>query len=307
MLRRQGVTAMVLESGSALGREAEAVRHQVRKARVRDDGDMSSPSLSLSGLLPEDSAWMPVEGGESNATVLHDANRSRYAKIVHRTHADALAAERDRIGWLSGTGIPGPRVLDWRTTEHGAALITSTVAGLSADRLDPAQLATSWRSITETLLRLHSVSAAACPYSRTLDEMMTLARATVAESRVQPEFLPEHLMDTPPAMILESLERDFPLREEQERADAVVCHGDFCLPNILIDPDTSLVTGLIDLGRLGRADPYADIALLLTNARETWPDDNTARRADHDFATRYGITLDPDRLDFYLRLDPLTW
>ena len=22
---------------------------------------------------------------------------------------------------------------------------------------------------------------------------------------------------------------------------------------------------------------------------------------------RYGITLDPDRLDFYLRLDPLTW
>ena len=268
---------------------------------------MSSSSLSLAGLLSEASAWTPVDGGESGASVLHDANRSRYAKIVHRTHADALAAERDRIEWLSGTGIPGPRVIDWRTTEHGAALVTSAVAGVSADRLGPAQLAASWPSITDTLLRLHSIPVSACPYNRRLDEMMTLARATVAENRVHPEFLPEHLLDTPPAVMLESLERDFPLRQEQEDDDAVICHGDFCLPNVVIDPETSLVAGLIDLGRLGRADPYADIALLLVNARETWPDDDTARRADDDFASRYGITLDPDRLDFYLRLDPLTW
>ncbi|GAB3616886.1 hypothetical protein GCM10027416_14430 [Okibacterium endophyticum] len=72
-------------------------------------------------------------------------------------------------------------------------------------------------------------------------------------------------------------------------------------------PGTSCVTGLIDLGRLGRADPYADIALLFANARETWPDEDTARHVEHDFASRYGIALDPDRLDFYLRLDPLTW
>lgn len=269
---------------------------------------MPSASRSLPGLLPEESVWTPVKGGESDATVLHDATRSRYAKVVDRAHVDALAAERDRIEWLSGTGIPGPRVLDWRTSEHGAALITSAVAGISADRLDSAQLTASWPSITDTLFRLHRVPVGECPYERTLDEMMTRARATVAEHRVRTEFLPEHLTDTPPAVILEGLEHERALlRQQQEDADAVICHGDFCLPNILIDPDTSLVTGLIDLGRLGRADPYADIALLLTNARETWRDDDTARRADQDFAARYGITLDPDRLDFYLRLDPLTW
>lgn len=268
---------------------------------------MSSPSFPLTGLLSDRSAWTPVTTGESGAIVLRHVSEERFAKVVSVVDASTLEDERDRVEWLAGTGITGPRVLDWRTTEHGAALVTSAVAGISADGLDPAQLSKAWPSIVDTLLRLHSIPASTCPYDRTLDEMMALARATVADNRVHPEFLPQHLIDTPPAMILAGLERDLPSRREQEVADAVVCHGDFCLPNVVIDPDASLVTGLIDLGRLGRADPYADIALLLTTAREIWPDQDAIRRADRDFASGYGIALDADRLDFYLRLDPLTW
>lgn len=268
---------------------------------------MSSPSMPLTGLLSDCSVWARVTDGESCAIVLRHVSGERFAKVVSVADAHTLEGERDRIEWLSTTGIPGPSVLDWRITEHGACLITSAVAGVPADRLDPAHLAQAWPSITDTLVRLHSIPASTCPFGRTLDEMMALARATVVENRVHPEFLPQHLIETPPAVILESLERDLPSRQEQEDADRVVCHGDFCLPNILIDPDTSLVAGLIDLGRLGQADPYADIALLLANARETWPNEDTAQWADHDFASRYGIALDPDRLDFYLRLDPLTW
>ena len=87
----------------------------------------------------------------------------------------------------------------------------------------------------------------------------------------------------------------------------VVCHGDLCLPNIVLDPRTLDVSGFIDLGRLGLADRYADLSLLLANARETWTDEKEARAADTAFAERYGITLDHDRLRFYLHLDPLTW
>jgi streptomycin 3"-kinase len=74
-----------------------------------------------------------------------------------------------------------------------------------------------------------------------------------------------------------------------------------------VDPDTMRVSGMIDLGRLGRADAYADIALLLENARETWRDEATASQADREFAELYGIRLDAERRSFYLRLDPLTW
>jgi len=76
---------------------------------------------------------------------------------------------------------------------------------------------------------------------------------------------------------------------------------------VLVDPATDRVTALIDLGRLGTADPYGDIALLLATARQTWPDEAMARRADQEFAEIYGTELDPARQDFYLRLDPLTW
>lgn len=274
---------------------------------ARDDGGMSTPPVPLAGLLADGAAWTPVANGESGAITLRHATAGRYAKVVPLADASGLKAERDRIAWLAGTGIHGARVLDWRTSDDGACLVTTAVAGISADRLDPAELERAWPSITDTLAKLHGIPVDACPASRTLDEMMAKARATVAEDRVQRDFLPEHLLDTPPQEILESLEQELPARREQEKGEAVVCHGDFCLPNLLIDPDASSVTGLIDLGRLGRADPYAAIALLLANARETWNDESVARRADHDFAARYGVTLDPQRLDFYLRLDPLTW
>ena len=78
-------------------------------------------------------------------------------------------------------------------------------------------------------------------------------------------------------------------------------------PTCWSTPPPIEVTGLIDLGRLGTADPYGDIALLLATARETWPDEAMARRADQEFAEIYGTELDPERQDFYLRLDPLTW
>ncbi|WP_435847808.1 hypothetical protein [Streptomyces hygroscopicus] len=61
------------------------------------------------------------------------------------------------------------------------------------------------------------------------------------------------------------------------------------------------------MGSRRGADPYADIALLLATARETWTDDQQSNSADETFANRYDIVLDRDREDFYLHLDPLTW
>jgi streptomycin 3"-kinase len=137
--------------------------------------------------------------------------------------------------------------------------------------------------------------------------MFATARDVVARDAVNPEFLPEDQQHTPAEELLARLAPQLDHRLAQEASQTVVCHGDLCLPNIIIDPETMNVAGFIDLGRLGRADPYADIALLLANARETWIDERQANRADETFADRYGIVLDRDRERFYLHLDPLTW
>lgn len=137
--------------------------------------------------------------------------------------------------------------------------------------------------------------------------MVAVAREVVARDAVNPEFLPDEQRGTPGPELLGRLTGQLARRREEEAADLVVCHGDLCLPNIVLDPETLDVAGFIDLGRLGVADRHADLALLLANARETWPDEERARDADAAFAEWYGLAPDPGRLRFYLHLDPLTW
>lgn len=254
-----------------------------------------------------DGDWEPVTGGESGDAVFRSADGTRYAKCVPAGRAASLEEERDRVHWLDTQGIPGPRVLDWHAGDAGACMVTSAVAGVPADRVTAPQLQAAWEPITEAVRRLHDLPASRCPFSRDLTRMFAMARDVVARGAVNPEFLPDDQQRTPPGELLARLAPHLGHRLAQEAAQTVVCHGDLCLPNIILDPETLEVAGFIDLGRLGRADPYADIALLLANARETWADEEQAGRADEAFARRYGIVLDRDRERFYLHLDPLTW
>ncbi|HEX5087338.1 MAG TPA: aminoglycoside 3'-phosphotransferase [Nocardioides sp.] len=268
----------------------------------------ASPSSIVAELLPAAAGeWEPVTGGASGAWVFHDPARRRYAKVVPSERVADLAAERDRTGWLDETDLPSASVLDWRETGLGAVLVTRAVPGVSASELDAASLRRAWPSIASVVRDLHHLAVDRCPFDRTLAQMMPLARATVAEDRVVTEFLPQELQRTPPRMVLDRVEAELATRVAQERAGLVVCHGDLTLPNVLVDSGTGRVTGLIDLGRLGAADPHGDLALLLSEARRTWADEAMARRAEREFAEIYGTEPDPELLDFYLRLDPLTW
>ncbi|MEO3853037.1 APH(3'') family aminoglycoside O-phosphotransferase [Streptomyces sp. B8F3] len=254
--------------------------------------------------------WTPVTTGESGAAVLRSADGTRYAKRVPATDpagTAALADERDRTAWLAGQGVPGPRVLDWHSDGTGARLVTAAVPGVPADRLPPDDLRACWSRIAEAVGALHALPAADCPYHRDLDDVMATARDVVARGAVNPDFLPEEQQHTPAAELLARLEPQLARRRKQAADDTVVCHGDLTLANIVLDPGTLDMTGFVDLGRLGLADRHSDLALVLANSRETWPDEAEARVRDAAFAERYGTEPDPDRLRFYLHLDPLTW
>ncbi|MFV2119150.1 APH(3'') family aminoglycoside O-phosphotransferase [Streptomyces sp. Act-28] len=255
----------------------------------------------------DDDGWSPVTAGESGATAFRSADAARHAKCVSAADAADLKAERDRIAWQSGQGVPGPRVLDWQSGGAGACLVTNAVSGMPVDQVPAEDLRGAWERIADAVRRLHEVPVSQCPFRRGLDAVVAVAHDVVARDAVNPEFLPVDQRQTPTAELLDRLTRQVPRRREQEAADTVVCHGDLCLPDIILDPRTLDVSGLVDLGRLGLADRYADLALPLANARETWTDEEQARAADTAFAERYGIAPDHDRLRFYLHLDPLTW
>ena len=254
---------------------------------------------------PHGTVWRPVTNGESGADVFRSADGSRFAKCVAAQDVEVLADERDRTEWLSGTDIPCPSVLDWQSSDAGACMVTSAVVGVAADAVSADTLALAWDSIADAVRNLHELSE--CPFDRDLTRMFALAEDVVARGAVNPEFLPEEQRATDPEVLLALLAPHVDVRLAQEAVDTVVCHGDLCLPNIFLDPTTFQVTGFIDLGRLGKADRYADLSLLLSNSRETWPGEERALLADNAFAHRYGLDLDAARQLFYLHLDPLTW
>jgi kanamycin kinase len=79
--------------------------------------------------------------------------------------------------------------------------------------------------------------------------------------------------------------------------ELVVCHGDYCLPNVLIDGwPPGRVTGFVDLGKLGVADRWWDLAVatwsVTWNLRPGWED---------LFLEAYGVARD-DRKQAFFRL-----
>lgn len=264
--------------------------------------------LSLLPALGNGLSWQTVGAGESGTPVFRRSDGCVYAKLAPPSLAAALRDEKLRNEWAAAQGLPVPAVLAWNESAYGACLATKALPGVAASELTALQLLQAWPSIAAQLRRLHAVPAESCPFARPLSALYQRAVDVVGRGAVNPDFLAVEDLDRPPAQLLARVSAELPLRLAQEQQERVVCHGDACLPNVLVDADTLQCTGLIDLGRLGLADPYVDFSLLLANAGEHWAAPGQAETARALLFDTHGIS-EPDagRLGFYLRLDPLTW
>ena len=89
-----------------------------------------------------------------------------------------------------------------------------------------------------------------------------------------------------------------------QREVFAVTHGDWCLPNVVLDPETVTVTGLLYTGRAGRADRYTDLALINRSLRS----DGLNPQYGNELADRYldrcgHHSADDDKLGFYCLVD----
>ncbi|MDH1264972.1 APH(3'') family aminoglycoside O-phosphotransferase [Pseudomonas sp. GD03944] len=257
---------------------------------------------------PDGVRWVPVSHGESGDAVYRRSDGAAFAKVARGTAVAELRAEHLRTLWLTGQGVGSPDVLGWIDAEDHACLVLSALEGVPASELNATELLQAWPSMVDRLKALHGLPVATCPFERGLAGTWSRAESVVARDAVNIEFLDDEHRGTPPARLLDALRTELPLRLAQEADDQVVCHGDACLPNFLIDPQTLRCVGLVDLSRLGRADRHVDLSLLLANARESWATHEQAQEARRLTVELLGLSVaDDSRLSFYLRLDPLTW
>ncbi|MFF1818230.1 phosphotransferase [Kribbella sp. NPDC058245] len=247
-------------------------------------------------MIPPGDGWDMVDGGESDTSVYRRG--TEFAKCCAPSGVAELEGERDRIAWLAATGMPGATVVDWLESDDGACLVTSTVPGVAGIDLPSWGWLGAMETLGRTLREFHALRD--CPFERPLASVIASARDVVRRGAVNPEFLTDEWRSASPESLLDQVVAESTYVESV--TELVVCHGDACLPNVFFDPLTLRVTGFIDVGRLGIADRYSDLALTTIQLYDEWSVD------PGPFLTAYGLT-EPDRrrLEFYRLLDPLTW
>ncbi|WP_019928634.1 aminoglycoside 3'-phosphotransferase [Nocardia sp. BMG111209] len=193
--------------------------------------------------------------------------RRRYLKWTPAESGIDLAVEATKLRWAAAW-VRVPRVLEQGADESGSWLVTAALPGENA-------VAARWRAepavavaaLGAGLRALHeALPVAECPFSWSVTERSAHLDEVAGLGQAPP------------------IDR------------YVVCHGDTCAPNTLIDDDGRFA-GHVDLGSLGVADRWADLGTAAWSA-----DFNYGPGWVGPLLDAYGIAEDTERLTYYRRL-----
>ncbi|RKT82949.1 kanamycin kinase [Saccharopolyspora antimicrobica] len=234
-----------------------------------------------------------------------EGRRTYYVKTTPPRDPDDLrfhpGNEAERLGWLAGRGIPVPEVVELGESEDLQWLVTTMVPGRPvAGGWAPHELPRVLESVADLARALHELPAGECPFDRGLESSLAGARTAVERGTVDLDDLdPEH-DGWSGDRLLAKLDATPPPPE----VDVVVCHGDLCLDNVLVDPEGKSVTGVIDVGRLGVADRWLDLAIVLRDLGEETREWGYDPDCAEVFLRRYGLAeIDERRFSFYRLVD----
>jgi kanamycin kinase len=211
----------------------------------------------------------------------------RFAKVDAAGAYPSLRAEAERMIWAAAY-LPVPRVVTLAEFGGTTVLVTEALGG--RDATDP-----SWRgdlpalvfAMGQGLRGFHeAVDEEWCPFRFDLDHALDHVARRVDTGAIGSDFHDIHAGFTPET----ALARLRSTRPDHE--DLVVCHGDYCAPNMLLE--NGRVTGYVDLGELGVADRWWDVAVGAWSAGWNFGQEHEAR-----FYEGYGIEPDPERIRFY--------
>jgi len=242
--------------------------------------------------------WFRDRVGESGCAIwrLHRPGEpDLYLKRGRGAFAGDAADEGMRLRWLQGR-VPAPSMLAHVAEEGVLWLLSTALPGRTAWQVigdaPPADRPALAAALGTFLRGLHDLPVADCPFDSGHGRRLQQARERLAAGLIDEEDFDAEHEGWPAERVVAEMTALLPLPTDA----AVVTHGDYSLDNILMAGGA--VTGVIDLGRLGMADRYQDLAILWNGLREFGADAaEAALRA-------YGAwPPDERRMRFHLLLD----
>jgi aminoglycoside phosphotransferase (APT) family kinase protein len=220
---------------------------------------------------------VPLPGGHSGETFLVGAAGEQAVLRLYVRNPDRAAVDAALLDLVRGL-VPVPRVLDLRTPQMAdgpAYLLTELLPGEPLEEVLPdadlelrARLA---RGLAEVLARLNGI-----PFRRPgvlVDAALQVdPRPAPADSLVA--WAEQHLHDGPLAQwgagerqaLLRVADHADTLLETTDRW--CLAHSDFNAKNLLVDPTSGAVTGLLDWEFAHAGTPYTDLGNLLRHERD---------------------------------------
>jgi len=225
---------------------------------------------------------------ESNVYRFEDGSGNAvYVKVQGKTWSPPLARERDIMVWLSGK-LPVPKVVAYHKEDKTEYLVTGALEGLpSHDRKTHVNKQHLVEALAHQLHQIHAVSIEDCPFDRTPDALISLGRERIAGGIVTQHMIDEVELTGSPERALDEMADRKPTSDKY-----VFTHGDYCLPNILIE--NSRASGLIDLGYAGVGDRHRDFECAYYSVRR-----NLGEEWVTPFFEAYGVSPDEDKLNWY--------
>jgi aminoglycoside phosphotransferase len=212
----------------------------------------------------------------------------RFVKWSPKTACIDVGGEIVRLGW-AGAHIVVPEVVSTGADDEGAWIVTRALPGDSAVserwRADPTTAAVA---IGRGLRAMHEgLPIEGCPFSWSAEGRVAEAHRRAALGLIDPKDWHKDHEGLDLGAVLAHLSEIPPVDR------LVVCHGDACSPNTLI-ADDGTCSGHTDLGALGVADRWADLAIATWST--VW---NYGEGYEGLVLDAYGVEPDPARTAYY--------
>ncbi|MDQ3749974.1 MAG: aminoglycoside 3'-phosphotransferase [Acidobacteriota bacterium] len=239
-------------------------------------------------------AWRQIHVGCSIAQVfrLEAGNKkSLYLKIAARLSGNSLGPEKLKLDWLQNQ-LFVPKVVLFVEDENTDYLLLSEIFGVDAsDNSLSKNAADVIEQLANGLKMIYSLPTENCPFNARLDYKIELAKERMLKGLVDESDFDDERAGRCAEDLFQEL-----LATKPSEEDLVFTHGDYCLPNIILE--NGKLSGIVDWGNAGVADRYQDLALLTRSVSY-----NFGKEWEERVFEIYGIEPDWKKIHFYRLLD----